>query len=92
MCELPGRILETNNMGSEQKRKRMGTEFPTKKTSRLSLALRSPNRNVENPMNPLGRQNSLEDCKPILGHRLACGWGWASRRPSEAAQPSSDST
>jgi len=73
MGELPGRIYIINNMGSEQKLKLKGTLYPTKKTSRLSLASRGPLRKMETSKNPLGKQNSYEDCKSILGDRLGCG-------------------
>ena len=43
------------------------------------MAYRGPLSTKEAPINPQGKQNhSLEDCKPILGDRLGCGW--ASRR------------
>ena len=61
-----------------------GVDSP-KKVSRLGLASRGP-LSTKTPIYPLGQQNpSLEDCKPFLGDRLGCGWGWASRRSSGAA-------
>jgi len=77
-------------MGSEHKTKVMGTFYPAKKTSRLSLASRGHHRKTETFKNPLGKQNPYEDRKPILGDRLGCGW--ASRRPFEAVQPFSNGT
>jgi len=66
-------------MGTKQENK---SGFnPIKKVSRMSLAPRGPLSTNETPINPRGRQYpSLEECKPILGDRLGCGWGWASRR------------
>jgi len=73
-------------MGTRQTNKRGFN--PTKKVSRLSLALRGPPSKNETPINPQGKQPpSLEECKPILGDRLGCGWGWASRRRPEVTWP-----
>jgi len=76
-------------MGSKQENE-LGFN-PIKKVSRLSLAPRGPLSTKEAPTNPQGMQNpSLEECKPILGDRLGCGWGWASRRTFGASLSPTD--
>jgi len=83
--------LTKHNMGSKDNKLnfKLGVNSP-KKVPRLSLASRGP-LSKGTPIHPVGQQNpSLEDCKPILGDRLGCGWGWASRRSLGEALPPLD--